>query len=82
MSSCSCPKTAKSYYQWKCAIGEYKECKGHKSLPLKCQQNSTVIKVSQFQKVKTEYINKKGEKKKVKPNEVSISYHPYIFYKN
>ena len=64
MPSCGCPKSENGYYQWKC-----KECKGHQPVFLKCQNNSSLTKVSQFELVTREYINKKKEKKKSEKTE-------------
>ena len=49
------------YYKWKCVREKYKECKGHQAICLKCQNNSSLTKVSQFEVVTREYINKKKE---------------------
>ena len=46
MSSCECPKSENGYYQLKCVTGKCKECKGHQPLSLKCQNNSSLTKVS------------------------------------
>ena len=64
MSSCGCPKSENGYYQYKCVTGKCTECKGHKPMSLKCQNNSSPTKFSQFELVTREYINKKKEKKK------------------
>ena len=63
MLSCECPKSENAYYQLKCVTGKYKERQGHQLLSLKCQNNSSVTKVSQFELVTREYSNKKKEKK-------------------
>ena len=63
MSSCSCPKSTNGYYQWKCVTEKCKQCKDHQPRILKCQENETLVKFSQFEKVTTEYTNKKNEKK-------------------
>ena len=60
MSSYECPKSENGYYQLKCVTGKCKECKG--------QNNSSLTKVSQFELVTREYINKKKEKKKSEKN--------------
>ena len=62
MSSCGCPKSQNGYYQWKRVTAKYKECKGHQPVSLKCQYNSSLTKVSQFELVTREYIKKKSEK--------------------
>ena len=49
MSSCECPKSENTYYQLQCVTGKCKECKGHQPLSLKCQNNSSLTKVSQFE---------------------------------
>ena len=46
LSSCECPKSENGYYQLKCVTGKCKECKGHQPLSLKCQNNSSLTKVS------------------------------------
>ena len=63
LSSCECPRSEKGYYQLKCVTGKCKECKGHKPLFLKCQNNSSLAKVSHFELVTREYLNKMQEKK-------------------
>ena len=69
MSSCECPKSENGYYQLKCVTGKRKECKGHQPLSLKCQNNSSLTKVSQFELVTRKYINKKKDKKKSEKTE-------------
>ena len=69
MSCCECPKSENGYYQLKCVAGKCKECKGHQPLSLKCQNNYSLTKVSQFELVTREYINKKKEKKKSEKTE-------------
>ena len=56
MSLCGCPKSENGYYQWKCITGKCKECKSYQPMSLKCQNNSSLTKVIQFQLVTREYI--------------------------
>ena len=48
----------------KCVTGKCKECKGHQPLSLKCQNNYSLTKVSQFELATRKYINKKKDKNK------------------
>ena len=48
----------------KCVTLKWKECKDAKPQPLSCQENDTLVKISQFEKVTSEYVNKKKETKK------------------
>ena len=64
MLSCSCPEALNDFCQWKCLALKCKECKDAKPQSLSCQENDTLVKISQFEKVTLEYINKKKETKK------------------
>ena len=69
MSPCSCPKAVNGIYQWKCVTLKCKECKDAKPQSLSCQENDTLVKISQFEKVTSEYVNKKKETKKLNKTE-------------
>ena len=69
MSSCSCPKAVNGFYQWKCVTLKCKECKDAKPQSLSCQENDTLVKISQYEKVTSEYANKKKETKKLNKTE-------------
>ena len=69
MSSCSCPKAVNGFYQWKCVTLKCKECKDAKPQSLSCLENGTLVKISQFEKVTLEYVNKKKETKKLNKTE-------------
>ena len=64
MPSYSCPKAVNGFYQWKYVSLKCKECKDAKPQFLSCQEDDTLVKISQFEKVTSEYVNKKKETKK------------------
>ena len=47
-----------------------KECKDAKPQSLSCQEDDTLVKISQFEKVTLEYVNKKETKKSNKTEQV------------
>ena len=68
--SCSCPETVNGFYQWECVTLKCKECKDAKPQSLSCQEDDTLVKISQFEKVTLEYVNKKETKKSNKTEQV------------
>ena len=59
MPNVNCPRSANSYFMWKCVSGNYNNCKNAPVKTLLCENSDEDVQVSQFETTETPYKKKR-----------------------